>query len=244
MENPAGCLKQLLPGALLLQQYRRAACRLQHPGIFLLVIVGDIGRRHNQGRNSQRRQLTDGGGARPADHQVRSPHHRCHIINILPQLQRRMSSQVHALFLQKSTHHRIAAAACTVNVMKRLLCCLQGQEIRHLTVHAGSSQRAPEGHNQRPLILQPQPSPGLLLGHGKEIFPHRRTRDQHPVGMMIMLPAGFKSHQDTISIGLQHPGGQARRHIGLMYRRGNPCLGCRLHNGKAGVSAGTHHHIR
>ena len=38
-EDAAGRLEQRLTGAVRLQQHRRTACFLQHPGVFLLMVL-------------------------------------------------------------------------------------------------------------------------------------------------------------------------------------------------------------
>ena len=140
MENPAGRLEQRLAGAVLFQHHRRGAGLLQNPGVFLLVVVGHIGRRHNHRRDPQSRQLADGGGAGPAQHQVCRPHHQGHVINVLPHLEGRVVLQVHALFLQQLQKRRITALTGPVDMVVVLLRRIQGQKVRHLPVHAGGTQ--------------------------------------------------------------------------------------------------------
>ncbi|CAN4042512.1 hypothetical protein BBBGCB_BBBGCB_09710, partial [Dysosmobacter welbionis] len=89
MKDAAGRLEQRLTGAVLLQQHHGTAGVFQDPRVFFLVVVGDIGGRHDQRRDPQCRQLADGGGPRPAEHQIRRPHDGGHIIDVLPHLQRR-----------------------------------------------------------------------------------------------------------------------------------------------------------
>ena len=116
---------------------------------------------------------------------------------------------------------------------------LQRQEIRHLPVHAGGPQRAPEGDDEGPAVVQAQLALGRLFGELEEVLPHRRAGDDDLVRVAVKGPAGLKAHHDPVCVGFQHPGGEAGDHIGLVDRRGDPGLGRRLHHRVAGVAAGT-----
>ena len=216
----------------------------QRPGIFLLVVIGDIGGGHHNGGNTQGRQFADGGGPCPADHQVRRPHYRGHVVDVLPDLKGGMGFQRHTLFLQQLHHHGISALSRAVNVVERLLPCFQGQHIRHLGVHPGGPQGPPEGDDEGPPVIDAQLFLGCLLGQGKEVLPHRRAGDGHLVRVLVMLPAGFKPHHDPPGEGLQQLRGQPRHGIGLVDSRGDAQFGGSLHGGVAGVAAGTDDHVR
>ena len=56
--------------------------------------------------------------------------------------------------------------------------------------------------------------------------------------MAVVRPAGLKAHQDPPGEGLQHLGGKARHHVGLVDRRGDARLGGGLHHGKGGIAPG------
>ena len=120
----------------------------------------------------------------------------------------------------------------------------QRQHIRHLAVHAGRAQRAPEGNDQGTAVIHTQFPLCLLTGQLKEILPYRRTGDNDLFRMLIVLAALLKAHHDAIGKGFQHFRGQAGHHIGFMHCRGNASLGRRLYHGVAGIAAGTDDHIR
>ena len=155
-----------------------------------------------------------------------------------------MVRQVHPLAPQLLQQYGIAALSCAVNVVEGFLFRLQGQEVRHGPVHAGGSQGAPEGHHQRPAVVHPKLPFGLRLGLGEKVLPHRRTGDDDLLRMAVVLAAFLKAHHHPPGIGLQHLGGKAGDHVGLVDRRGDAGLGRRLHQGIAGVAAGAHHHVR
>ena len=206
------------------------------------MVVGDIGRGHHQRRNAQCRQLADGGGTGPADHQVRRPHHGIHVVDVLPELNGLRN--LHALLLQKLLHRWISGGTGGVDVVERRVLRLQGDEIGHLPVHASGAQGAPEGHHQGPVVGQAQLFPGLLLRQLEKAVPDGGAGDQYLLRVLIVLAAGLKAHHNPVRVGFQHFRGQPRHGIGLVDRRGNARLGGGLYHGVAGVAAGTHHHIR
>ena len=208
------------------------------------MVVGDIGGRHDQRRDPQCRQLADGGGPRPAEHQIRRPHDGGHIIDVLPHLQRRVVRQVHPLLLQQLQQHRIAILSGAVDVVERFLGRLQRQEVRHLPVHARGPQGPPEGHKQGPAVFHAQAALGLCLRQMEEVPPHRRTGDDHLLRVAVVLPAGLKPHHDPVREGLQHLRGEAGHHVGLVNGRGDPRLGSGLHHREAGVSPRSDDHVR
>ena len=105
------------------------------------------------------------------------------------------------------------------------------------------TQAAPEGHHQRPVIGQAQLFPGLGTGQVKEVAPHRGAGDDDLAGAAIVLAALLKAHHDAVGGALQHFGGEARDHVGLVDRRGDAHAGGAFYHRIAGIAAGAHHQI-
>ncbi len=113
-----------------------------------------------------------------------------------------------------------------------------------MPVHAGGAQGPPEGHQQGPAVVHAQLPLGLRLGQAEEVLPHRRAGDDDLLRVAVVLPAGLEAHHDPVREGLQHLGGEAGDHVGLVDRRGDAGLGGGLHHGEAGVAAGADDHVR
>ena len=118
-------------------------------------------------RDAQRRQLADGGGSRPADHQIRRPHHRGHVVDVFPDLQRRVVRQVTLPFSAQCLSARSAYPLLPAPWIwwNGSFAASRASIVRHLGVHAGSAQRPPEGDDQRPSIIDAQllPWPASLV---------------------------------------------------------------------------------
>ena len=103
---------------------------------------------------------------------------------------------------------------------------------------------APEGGHQRLIVGIAQLFTGLLLRQSEEIAPHRRSRDHHLFGVLIVAAAVLEPHHHAVHATLQQLGGQAGDHVGLVDGGGNMPPGGGLDGGIAGVAAGAHHQIR
>ena len=154
-----------------------------------------------------------------------------------------MGPQVHALLPQNLQHDGTALLSRAVDMVEGLLRRLQGQEVRHLAVHARGPQGAPEGDDQGPAVVHVQGPLGLLLGHGEEVAPHRRARDHHLFRAAVVPPAGLEAHHDAVRVVFQHLGGEAGDGVGLVDRRGDFHPGGGLHQRIAGVAPGAHHGV-
>ena len=124
------------------------------------------------------------------------------------------------------------------------LCVLPAEEVHHALVHVAGAQASPKGYHKGCLVVKAQLFPGLLPAQPEEIAPHRRPGDGDALRVLVVLAAVLKAHHDDIGIVLQQLRGQPRHHVALMHRRGEVCLGRRLHHGIAGIAAGAHHQVR
>ena len=214
----------------------------QHPGVFLLVVGRYIGGGHQHRRLGDGGQLRDGGGTRPAQHQVGRRHNQGHIIDILPHL------NAAALQLQplpgNCLYHPAVIPARTVDMVpRRTGVTLVGDKVYHLMVHSLRPKGTPVGQQQGAVVRKPQLLPGLLAGVLEEISPHRSAGDHHLRGVVVVAAALLKAnHHPVYHLG-QGLGGQAGHRIGLMHRGRDPPLGRRIHNGVRGISPRTHHQV-
>ena len=117
------------------------------------------------------------------------------------------------------------------------------EEVQHGLIHVAGAQTAPEGYHDGLPVVKGQLPPGLLRRFLEEVPPHRCTRHHDALRMPVVLAAVLKAHHDDVCVLLQHPGGQPRHGVALVYRRGDVGLRCGLHHGIAGVAAGAHHQI-
>ena len=84
----------------------------------------------------------------------------------------------------------------------------------------GNPRRTPPAAGRRP----PQLPFGLRLGRAEKVLPHRRAGDDDLLRMAVVLAAFLKAHHHAPGIGLQHLGGEAGDHVGLVDRRGDAGL--------------------
>ena len=179
---------------------------------------------------------------RSAEHQVRRPHHHRHVIDVLPHIQQRTAETQP---LQLAGHMGPVALSGGVDVVEgKAVRLLPPEEVQHPGVHGGRTQTAPEGGHQRLIVGIAQLFTGLLLRQSEEIAPHRRSRDHHLFGVLIVAAAVLEPHHHAVHAALQQLGGQAGDHVGLVDGGGNMPPGGGLDGGIAGVAAGAHHQIR
>ena len=227
------------PAAHRLQQDHRAARLGQHIGVFLLVVVGDIGRGHDHGGLSDGGQLRQGGGPASAEDQVRRLHHRGHVVDIFPDLQVLGQS----LPVQR-LGHRGKIPACAVDVVEgSAVGGSQAEILRHVLVHPLGPQAAPIGQHQRPVVCDAQGRTGLLAVQLEKVAPDRGARHHHPLRVLVVGAGGLIAHHHAIRDFRQPLGGQARHSVGVMHRRGDAALGGLVDHGIGGVAAGPHHEV-
>lgn len=208
LQNVLRALVQRFAGGLLLRQHHRAAVGLQQPCVLLLVVGHHVGRGHQYGGHAQRRHLAEGAGSGAADDQIGGGHHHRHVIDVLPHIQQRTAETQP---LQLAGHMGPVALSGGVDVVEgKAVRLLPPEEVQHPGVHGGRTQTAPEGGHQRLIVGIAQLFTGLLLRQSEEIAPHRRSRDHHLFGVLIVAAAVLEPHHHAVHAALQQLGGQAR----------------------------------
>ena len=215
----------------------------ENPRVLLLVVVGHIRRRHDDGRHRQGRNFADGRCPGPADHQVRRPHHHGHVVNILSHIQ--LVAARETCLLHLLLHSLPAPSAYGVDVVKGIpVLFFLLKKVQHLPVHGAGPQAAPEGHHQRLVLPYAQSRLGFLMGQVKEVSPHRGPGNGNALRVLVKRPALLKAHHNARGVLFQHFCGQPRDHVGLVYRRGDAPQGGVFYHGIACVASGAHHQVR
>ena len=206
-------------------------------------MVGHIGRGHHDDGLCHIGQLRYGGGAGPAQHQVRRGHDPGHIKNILPQVHL-ARGKVRGRLRQLFAHAGIVHLPGAVQQMEALGSVQKGDQLRHDAVHMARAQGAPHGDHQLFILGQTQLPLGLGLGIGRELAPHRGAGDDDLLRLGVILAALLKAHHDAVHQLGQHFGGQAGDGVALMDGGGNVELGSGLQHRVAHIAAGADDGVR
>ena len=100
------------------------------------MVVRHIGRGNQNAGRAGSADLIAGGAARPADDDVRRRHDGGHVVNILPDIQRRAVFPVHAVIHDPLGHPLLAEAAGGVDVVEgEAVGLLQRHHVRDGLVH-------------------------------------------------------------------------------------------------------------
>ena len=100
------------------------------------MVVRHIGRRDEDAGRAGSADLIAGGAARPADDDIRRRHDSGHVVNILPDVQRRTVFPVHAVVHDTLRHPLLAEAAGGVDVVEgEVVGLLQRHHVRDGLVH-------------------------------------------------------------------------------------------------------------
>ena len=208
------------------------------------MICGNIGRGYQHAGLPHQSQLRQRGCTRTAYYQIRSCHHTGHIVDIRTDVIAVAAAACGTQGIQTCHHGVVAFSACRVNQIEVTVGIGIRNKVCHNFVHAGSTQRTPNGNNQLFLGVNAQLCLSSLLAVCTEVPAHRSAGNLHGSALFISSLAFLKANHHHIHTARQHLGGQTGNGIGFMEYSGNAHhLRCLQHR-EAYIAPCTDYHIR
>ena len=206
------------------------------------MVVGDVGRRDDQGGLAHAAQFGQGGRPRPAEHQIRRRQHPGGVEDILPHIGVAVFRRNAGRF-QLFRHVPVVMASRCVNQVEVPLPAHQRKHVHEGLVHMPRAEGAPHGHHQRHVRRKAEFRLGLFLRIQAEGAAHRGSAHPQVRDLVVILSALIVADENAAHMLGEQFGRQARNRVALVQQRRDPQFGGLVQHRIADVSARAQHGV-